>query len=509
MSYKFSGQGSRVRHFLSSFFIMFLGLMTMTSCNKEEIMSRPDDTGDAEIQIGTGINLLTRATDSDFELGDSIGLYLVKWLEATTPGSLLALGNYADNEFFQLTALPDSWRCWQKYYYPADNSKLDFYAYYPYRYFAFDRGTTINLTVSTDQSEYRDYTGSDFMLAKKQGVQKSTDKVHLDFHHQMSQMVFVLKPGTGVASSDLTTAKVRVINAIIDATINLSPQPDSFPVAGTTRGNIVPYGSWKLQDGTLSGMKAIVVPQQINTSTYIEVRIGNRRFFFKPTTPINMYPGYSQEFTITINDSGIDIKTQVHPWNECPPVAGDATEELYGDWIVKMTTTQQFLWSSVGKTDDILVNWGDGTEEVNRFSHRYSDNFKNYDIVFYGKKDALLDLDCDSNQLIRLDVSHNVALTNLSCEGNHLTKLDVSKNVKLTNLNCGYNQLDSLNVSHNVLLTRLECRDNPFLDNTVAFKAFVNSLPDRSKKGKGLLDFNHEYSHDIDSICTSKNWEIR
>ena len=74
---------------------------------------------------------------------------------------------------------------------------------------------------------------------------------------------------------------------------------------------------------------------------------------------------------------------------------------------------------------------------------------------------ALKYLDCNSNQLISLDVSKNTALTELYCSYNQLTALDVSKNTALTYLHCDNNQLTSLDVSKNMALINLCCSNNP------------------------------------------------
>lgn len=307
--------------------VIFCCLLAL-ACNRENgVEPISDETNRVPIQLGASVNLQTRATNTGFELNDSIGLYLTKWQDNSTFSVLSETGNYTDNALFRLNALPDSWTADQMLYYPADGSKLDFYAYYPYREPAFGTGTILNLSVASNQSAYRDYTHSDFMMAKTQGVKRSTGKVHLDFYHRLAQIVFVLKPGTGFTANDLMNAKVKIVNAIIDGTFDLSRQTDTVPVPGTTRQDVTPCGSWTEDNGNLRGMMAILMPQNINTSTYIEVTMGSRKFNFKPAEAIHMNSGCSREFTITVNNTGIDIETEIHPWNTCPAVNGEAEEE--------------------------------------------------------------------------------------------------------------------------------------------------------------------------------------
>ena len=62
---------------------------------------------------------------------------------------------------------------------------------------------------------------------------------------------------------------------------------------------------------------------------------------------------------------------------------------------------------------------------------------------------------CEGNQLMSLDVSHNTALTTLVCSSNQLTSLDVSHNTALDDLLADNNKITTLNVSKNTALYRL------------------------------------------------------
>ncbi|MFB9108790.1 T9SS type B sorting domain-containing protein [Flavobacterium gyeonganense] len=83
-------------------------------------------------------------------------------------------------------------------------------------------------------------------------------------------------------------------------------------------------------------------------------------------------------------------------------------------------------------------------------------------------------LNCDDNELSKVDLSKNTALTELIISANLLTKLDVSKNINLVKLNCLSNQIDNLNVSENLVLTDLNCQHNKLkklnISNNLALK---------------------------------------
>ena len=64
------------------------------------------------------------------------------------------------------------------------------------------------------------------------------------------------------------------------------------------------------------------------------------------------------------------------------------------------------------------------------------------------------------NQLTTLDVSGCTELDTLACSGNPLTTLDVSMNTKLISLECYSNQLSTLDLSKNTALRRIHCNNN-------------------------------------------------
>ena len=74
------------------------GVIFLSGCSKMETQSEG-----MPILISAGMKVYTRATDTSFEQGDALGLYLVKWASGT-PGSLQSTGNYGDNLSFSLTS---------------------------------------------------------------------------------------------------------------------------------------------------------------------------------------------------------------------------------------------------------------------------------------------------------------------------------------------------------------------------------------------------------------------
>ena len=72
----------------------------------------------------------------------------------------------------------------------------------------------------------------------------------------------------------------------------------------------------------------------------------------------------------------------------------------------------------------------------------------------------LVELDCDINNLQRLDLSGNPKLTVLHCNSNKLNYLNVTQNTNLKRLYCSYNKLEEIDVRNNKLLRDFYCANN-------------------------------------------------
>ena len=110
----------------------------------------------------------------------------------------------------------------------------------------------------------------------------------------------------------------------------------------------------------------------------------------------------------------------------------------------------------------------------------YSNRLTNLDV----SNSQLYYLDCDSNQLVRLNARGCNNLTKIFCCSNQLTSLDVDGCNKLEKLECYYNQLTTLDVSMCSALTRLDCSWNQLTHLEVSgctaledLYCYVNKLP--------------------------------
>ena len=87
-------------------------------------------------------------------------------------------------------------------------------------------------------------------------------------------------------------------------------------------------------------------------------------------------------------------------------------------------------------------------------------SLNNIDSIDLKSNINLSGLSCANNNLSSLNLENNVFITSLTCLGNFLTKLDLESNTELTNLYCNENLLCSLDIRPNIKLSSLSCNNN-------------------------------------------------
>ena len=154
--------------------------MVFTACSKEESTG----TGDKQVRITPTIanpaltpasmSSGTRATDTDFELNDKVGLTITM----TADGSAFV----ANKEMsFDGTDFKTEGFLW----YEDVNATSTLFAYYPYQAGA---AAPAEFSVKADQSG-ANYTASDLIVAVKTGVKPTLSSTQMTFKHKMSRIV--------------------------------------------------------------------------------------------------------------------------------------------------------------------------------------------------------------------------------------------------------------------------------------------------------------------------------
>ena len=282
-----------MKHFLLSLAALSC-LVSCTSGDDEIIPSPAPDPDPVKIPINISMNGWTRVTDTDYESGDKVGIYVVNY-QGSSAGTFQSSGNHVDNMCFTYT---NNWTPESDIYWQDETTKADFYCYYPY-------GTPSDITahpfsVKTDQSQQADYKASEFLWGKASGVSPTANAVPIITNRSMSNMLIYVAPGKGFTEETLAAAtkSVRICNVKSSATVDLRT---GVATATGSATEIIPYN-----EGTY--YRALLVPQTVaDGSNLITITVDGvdytlaKGFTFKANT--------QHKFTVTVNkaSSGVDI----------------------------------------------------------------------------------------------------------------------------------------------------------------------------------------------------------
>ena len=241
----------------------------LVSCDSIEISVPQPEEQKIPISIST---TLTRATDSAFEAGDKVGIFVVN-----EPNALATSGNHVDNMGFTYSS---KWTPDTPIYWLDQTTKADFYCYYPYA----ESANTAAHTFATkaNQSQLADYKASEFLWGKTTGVAPTEEAVNITTNHTFSNALVILKPGDGFTEESLAAAtkSVKICGVKTNATIDLATG------VATANGNateVTPY-----LDG--AQYRALIVPQTTAEGALIVVTVDgvdytlSRSMTFKQST---------------------------------------------------------------------------------------------------------------------------------------------------------------------------------------------------------------------------------
>ena len=241
----------------------------------------------------------TRATDTDFESGDTIGLFV-----AAADAPLEIGGNLVSNE--PIVRNGSTWAASRTLYW--DNGTFNADAYYPFTRpvssvddLPFSVRTNQNITPAGASMD--NYEASDFLYAKTTGVAASANPVSLTFGHIMSKLTIRLVKGEDFEGDMPTDGVVYVHNTVPSATIDLSAGVATRDVYGT-RATIT---ARQMSDFTFS---AIIVPQRVeNRMPLIEVIMKGVSYIFEST--FQFKPGTEHLVNLVISDNPDKVKIEI------------------------------------------------------------------------------------------------------------------------------------------------------------------------------------------------------
>lgn len=295
-----------------------MAVFALVGCSKNEGGGNLDPEAKTPISISTTI---TRATDTEFEDGDKIGLYVVNYNGSAH--EIAAEGNHVTNADFSFNGT--AWTPGEEIFWRDMVTHTDFYAYYPFIETIADVNA-LPWAVAANQSDEADYWAGDFMWTKNTDVTPTTTAVPLQMKHILSNATVTVKGGTGFEEDvNLENANVELYfyGLKTAATINLADG------VVTPAGEATVVTPWKDVETTTTGegeeavtettttYRAMVIPQTIEAGkTLISVSVNNTVYPLVVEEGFTFEPSKKHNFTLTVNASKVNLSVEIVDWEE-------------------------------------------------------------------------------------------------------------------------------------------------------------------------------------------------
>lgn len=165
----------------------------------------------------------TKASDTEFEPGDKIGVYIAAY-EGGKAQALQLGGNYKNNN--PVIYDGSKWNADPVIYWDENIEKYNVYAYYPFTTpVSVDEmpfSVQLDQRVTEIQNSLSAYEASDFLYAFAKGVTSAGGDVGLLFKHKMSKLTVNIVKGEDYEGDIPATATVYVHSTVTDCLIDLS-----------------------------------------------------------------------------------------------------------------------------------------------------------------------------------------------------------------------------------------------------------------------------------------------
>lgn len=266
------------------FYFVALASTLLSSCTNDDDHDGKDTK--RAVSFSTVI-ASTRASGTAWSEGDKVGVFMVPQ-GGTLDAALASNKKYSASTTGELTYDTED----QAIYFPSDGSKVVFTAYYPYT------ATTTNNKIDVDLKDQTSQEAIDLLYAPTTASEYSnaSDKVSLNFKHQLTRVVFNITKASDV---DLSNFAVKLQGFETKGTFDLATG-----TLTTTSGNIATVACKLAYKGNNQlQVEAIVLPTtQLGNDASVEFTIGSQTFKQSLTGSI-LNSGSNYTYTVNISNS--------------------------------------------------------------------------------------------------------------------------------------------------------------------------------------------------------------
>lgn len=293
---------------------------------------------DDELQIvisssikGTSVVAAGRAEASkeNFVAGDTVGVFVVPYQNATTAGTLIGSGDYADNIAFIAQTDPSTFKpsVNDKISFPNSTTKVDVYAFGMYHTKHNDLGAnpkTTKVVLDKDQTSALLILKNDLMTAQKLGVAPTDGNVPLEFHHRLAKVnINFTTPATYKSDVVKGVKSVYIVNTKLESQVNLTDTAVKPLLLVSDTVSINAFQASKT--ASAYQYEAIVMPQTVATGSIVArvvllVGDSNKEVSFNciSTSPIEYKTGSKSKLSLTFEgESVLSISgVTIVPWGD-------------------------------------------------------------------------------------------------------------------------------------------------------------------------------------------------
>lgn len=289
------------------------GAVCLSSCSSDEEVNVSND-GRVHFTAGIGNQAVaatpaSRASGSAWASGDAIGIFMVGHGTVDVEAGNKKFITLGGNGTFTPVA-------GNEIYYPMDNIKVDFIAYYPYKEnVSFD--ADLPVTIATDQTATDAQPGCDLMWAKADkngsGYEKDVDAttfVALTFDHCLAKLTMNCEVADNVGDN-LDGATVTISGMNTQNTFDLKTGTLGAP---GTETDITPRKLATPTDGFDATYDAIILPGNYGPGNLsVTFKINGEDFIWQ-VGAIEFESGKEYIYKVIIKRTGVSATGTITPW---------------------------------------------------------------------------------------------------------------------------------------------------------------------------------------------------
>lgn len=329
------------------FLLAFIIMLVFLNCSKE---SSIDQEVIKEVKVTAAFSgmlpssqVTTRVTDSNWEKGDAIGLFMINSGVPLDQNALESNVKYVTDGGHTFYNPSEN-----KVYYPKNKQNVDFIAYYPYNISLSD------LIYDVDISSQINLSDIDLLYSDNvKSVNSSSSSLNLQLTHQLVKVVINLNAGNTGIEIDNFSATITNVNRKASYLLSKGEISDKSDI-GTVSFNV---------DSDNKTAQAILLPEEDLSDKELIIAIGDTSFSLslENTTEDNRFNKslkYSYPIVLRENEKSIldGVSATIEDWTT------NETDTVYADEISSIDDNDS---STEDEDDDVKTypNDGNGTKE--------------------------------------------------------------------------------------------------------------------------------------------------